>query len=70
MATVGYYWDEETVSQVVDLLKEYKDIFPNKFLEMKGITRDLGEMKIQLKLDMKPVKRRPCRLNPKYKEKM
>jgi hypothetical protein len=37
---------------------------------MKGITRSLGAMKIQLKLHAKLVKRRPYRLNPKYKEKV
>ena len=31
---------------------------------------DLGEMKIPLKLDAKPVKQRPYRLNPRYKEKV
>jgi hypothetical protein len=55
---------------VVDLLKEYEDLFPWSFLEMKGITRSLGAMKIQLKLNAKLVKRRPYRLNPKYKEKV
>ena len=38
MAIVGDYWDEETVSQVVDLIKEYEHIFLRTFLEMKGIT--------------------------------
>ena len=37
---------------------------------MKGIIGDLGVMKIPLKLDVKPVKQRPYRLNPKYKEKV
>ena len=53
---IGYYWDEETISQIVDLLKEYQDLFPNSFSEMKGIERELGEMKIPLKSDVKPVK--------------
>lgn len=48
MATVGDYWDEEMVTQVVDLLKEYEDIFHSTFSEMKGTARELGEMKIQL----------------------
>jgi hypothetical protein len=30
----------------------------------------MGEMRIPLKLDVKPVKKRPYRLNPKYKEKV
>jgi hypothetical protein len=41
--------------QVVDLLKEYEYIFPRIFLKMKGITRSLGAMKIQLNPDFKPV---------------
>jgi hypothetical protein len=28
MAIIEDYWDKETVTQVVDLLKEYEDIFP------------------------------------------
>ena len=46
MATIVDYWDEEIMNQVVDLLKEYEDIFSNTFLEMKGIAGDIGEMKI------------------------
>jgi hypothetical protein len=37
---------------------------------MKGIAGELGEMKIPLKLDTKPVRYRPYILNPKYKEKV
>jgi hypothetical protein len=37
---------------------------------MKGITSDLGEMKIPLKPGAKPVRQRPYRLNLKYKEKV
>ena len=35
---------------------------------MKGILGDLGEMKILLKLDEKPVRQRPYRLNPWYND--
>jgi len=35
---------------------------------MKGIHGDLGVMKIPLKEGAKPVKQRPYRLNPRYKE--
>ena len=41
-----------------------------KFSEMKGILGDIGVIKIPLKADAKPVKKRPYRLNPKYKEKV
>jgi len=37
---------------------------------MKGIARDIGEMKISLKPSTKPVKQRPHILNPRYKEKV
>jgi hypothetical protein len=37
---------------------------------MKGIKGPMGEMKIPLKPDAKPIKQRPYRLNPKYKEKV
>ena len=47
-ANIRDYWDEETVAKIIDLLHEYHDLFPTKFLEMKGIVDDLGEMKIPL----------------------
>jgi hypothetical protein len=36
---------------------------------MKGIKGPMGEMNIPLKQDARPVKQRPYRLNPKYKQK-
>ena len=41
-----------------------------KFFEMKGILGDLGEMKIPLKPDAKPVKQRPYRLYLRYKDRV
>ena len=40
------------------------------FAEMKRILRDLGVMRIPLKVGMNPVKHHPYRLNPRYKEKV
>jgi hypothetical protein len=37
---------------------------------MKGIKGPMGEMNIPLKPDARPVKQRPYKLNPKYKEKV
>jgi hypothetical protein len=37
---------------------------------MKGIAKELGEMNILLKADAKPVRQRPYRMNPKYKQKV
>jgi hypothetical protein len=67
---IGDYWSDETVEKIADLLREYQDLFPTTFSEMKGIVGDLGEMKIPLKPGAKPVRQRPYRLNPKYKEKV
>jgi len=44
-------------------------MFPKTFEEMKEIVRSLGEMKIQLKHDVKPIRKWPYELNLKYKEK-
>ena len=44
--------------------------FSTWFSEMKGILGDLGEMKIMLKPDAKPVRQRPYRLKPRYKDRV
>jgi len=49
-------WDDATVEKVVELLREYRDLFPTKMMELKGILGDLRMMKINLKPDAKPVK--------------
>jgi len=63
-------WDDETVSKINELLREYQELFPTNFSEMKGIVGDLGVMKIPLKVDVRPCKQHPYRMNPKYKEKV
>ena len=55
--------------KIMDLLHKFQELFPTKFSEMKGILGDLGEMKIPLKPDAKPVRQRPYHLNLRYKEK-
>lgn len=68
--TIGDYWDEEMISQVVYLLKECENIFPSTFSKIKGIAGELREMKIILGPYGKPILKRPYRLNPKYMEMM
>ena len=58
------------MEKITDLLHEFQDLFPTKFSEMKGILGDLREMKILLKPNAKPVRQRPCWLNPRYKERV
>lgn len=65
-AKIGNYWDEETSNKFTKLLHEYQDLFPTRFLEMRGIIEDLAIMKIPLKLDVKPIKQRPYRLKLKF----
>jgi hypothetical protein len=67
MASIGDYWDEQTLERITKLLREYNDLFPTTFTEMKGISGELGEMKIPLRSDARPIKQRPYRLNPIYK---
>ena len=67
---IGEYWGDTTVDKVVELLHEYEDIFPTKFSYLNGIIGDLVVMKITLNPKVKPIKQRPYRLNPKYKEKV
>lgn len=44
------------VDKVTELLCEYQDLLPTNFMDLKGIIRDLGVMKIMLKPDAKQVK--------------
>jgi hypothetical protein len=45
----GDYWDEKTSQEINSLLREYEDLFLEKFSELKGIKGAMGEMKIELK---------------------
>jgi len=48
-------WSDETIEIFTELLREYQDLFPTTFSEIKGINGDLGEMNIPLKLGAKIV---------------
>jgi hypothetical protein len=65
LANVGDYWDAATIDKITKLVHEYQDLFPTKLNDMKGIKGPMGEMRIPLKPDARPVKQRPYRLNPK-----
>jgi hypothetical protein len=68
MASIGGYLDEKIVESIIDLLHEYNDLFPTMFTEMKGISGELGEMKILLRAKARPIRQQPYRLNPIYKK--
>ena len=55
-SNIGDYWDDETLGKIIDLLHEFQDLFPTKFLYIKGIFGDLSEMNIPLRPDTKLVK--------------
>jgi hypothetical protein len=70
IVVVGDYWDEKNFQEIHSLLREYEDLFPKTFLEIKGIKGAMGEIKIELKTGSKPVRNRTYCLNPKVKEKV
>jgi len=37
LASIGDYWDQQTVERITKFLHEYSDMFPTNFTEMKGI---------------------------------
>jgi hypothetical protein len=39
IASIGDYWDNQTMEIIIELLHEYSDLFPPTFLEMKGIRK-------------------------------
>ena len=70
MTSIGDYWDEQTVERIIELLCKYNHMFPTTFTEMKGIAGELGEMKIYVKPEARPIRKRPYKLNPMYKQKV
>ena len=68
MARIGDYWSEQQTTEIVDLLKEYQDVFARDYKDLKGLVEEMGEMKIDLLPDATPVKKRPYKLAHKYKE--
>ena len=68
MANIGDYWDEKTVESITELMCKYSNLFPTTFTEMKGITRELGEMNISIRVEARPIRQHPYKLNLIYKK--
>ena len=68
MARIGDYWSEEKTTEIVNLLKEFQDVFAQDYKDIKGLFHEMGEMKIDIKPDFRHVKKRPYKLSHKYKE--
>ena len=68
IAKIGDYWTEAQTTEIVNLLKEFQDLFARDYKDLKGLVHEMGEMKIDIKPDVRPVKKRPYKLAHKYKE--
>ena len=53
----GDYWNEEQTIEIVKLLKEFQDVFSRDYKYLKGLVHEMGEMKIDIKPDVRPVKK-------------
>ena len=67
MAKIGNYWSEEQTIEIVNLLKEFQDLFAWDYKYLKGLVAEMGEMKIDIKTDARHVKKIPYQLAHKYK---
>ena len=68
MEKIGDYWSEEQTTEIVNLLKEFQDVSNRDYKYLKVIVHKMGEMKINIKTDARPIKKRPYKLAHKYKE--
>ena len=59
MARINDYWSEQQTTKIVDLLKEYQDVFARDYKDLKGLVEEMGEMKIDLLPDATRLKRDP-----------
>ena len=62
----GDYWSEEETTEIVNLL--FQDVFTRDYKDIKGLVHEMGEMNIDIKLDVQRVKKRPYKLAHKYKD--
>ena len=50
MASIGDYWDEQTIESIIELLREYNDLFPTTFTDMKGIIGGIFIKELEVEL--------------------
>ena len=51
MEKIGDYWNEEQTTEIVNLLKEFQDVFTREYKYIKGLVHEMGEMNIDMKPD-------------------
>lgn len=62
--------DNKLKSEVISILKEFRDCFAWDYNEMPGLSRDLVELKLPIKAGRKPVKQTPRRFAPEIMAKI
>ena len=45
IAKIGDYWNEQQTTEIVNLLREFQDVFARDYKDIKGIVQEMGEMK-------------------------
>ena len=55
-------------TEIINLLKEFEDVFARDYKDLKGLVKEMGEMNIDIKLEARPIKKRPYKLAHKYKK--
>jgi hypothetical protein len=66
MVRIGKELDPTYEEQVIEILRNYKDVFTWTYEDMKGIPTRICQHKIKLKPSTKPIKRSRYRMNPIY----
>ena len=56
------------MAEIVNLLKKFQDVFARDYKYLKELAQEMGEMKIDIKPNVRPINKRPCKLAHKYKE--
>lgn len=67
MPRIGYYWPDQHTTKIIDLLKEYIDVFARNYKDLKGLFEEMEEMKIDLLPEATLVKKTPYNIAHKYK---
>ena len=50
IAMIGDYWNEHQTTEIINLLKEFQDVFARDYKDLKGLVQEMGEMKIDTNL--------------------
>ena len=51
MEKIGDYRSEKQTTKILNLLKEFQDVFAREYKDLKGQVHEMGEMKIDIKPD-------------------